>query len=151
MSGSADSKQQSLAHLSELERKLEKLLNWAKSHTEIGLDFVNNDQIEVQNQMKSCFVRSLELGKELIGNLGNEGNREPRIPAVVRFSRRDSVLPLSGSSRFGENTVVRSSAEDIAINQSFAQSFARVNCASHQSARPFPLAPSKSYSKKKAF
>jgi hypothetical protein len=150
MSNVPDSKQKVAPTLADLEHKYERLLDWAKSHTELGLSWAAQHHADESGLTRKNLVQSLEIGREIVINCQHAGS----FPAVtssqaiedrgqtlllsrVTSSNRDHVLPLSGSLRFGGEPSTGIALRPLPLPEEL-------------SSRRM-LAPSRSYSKKKAF
>ena len=144
----------------------ERLLNWAMAHTELGLQLLRPESLADEQQARKQFQNSLAAGQEIIaacatlqglrwpktGLLGprphvteplalglGEGQQPPVLGlAQQRPGQREGILPLSGSMRFGTDPVLGGHAgRSLRIPEDLAK-------------RHHQLAPSRSYSKKKA-
>ncbi len=144
---------------SERERHIQKLVNWAKRHTELGSDLMNQERSSSSEALRQLFVASLEQGRELLMqqnllSLDDSGRVRSSVPPLPGV-RQDMILPLSGSGRFGEcghpeqfaKRLDEPSGKTSNVSARFARSTS--SPASHSHFRSVPLVPSRNYRKKK--
>lgn len=150
MNNAPESKSNGAPISADLQHKYERLLDWAKSHTEIGLAWATRRSGEEDPLLRKNLIQSLEIGRELIINCQHAGSfpasastqsvedrGQPLLLSRVTSSNRDHVLPLSGSLRFGGEPSTGVALRPLPLPEEL-------------SSRRM-LAPSRSYSKKKAF
>ena len=154
MSNVPDSKPKVAPSIADLEHNYERLLDWANSHTKLGLDWAAQHKLDESGLIGKNLVQSLEIGREIVISCQHAGtfpsvtssqafnnNAEERgqtlLLSRVTSSNRDHVLPLSGSLRFGGEPSTGIALRPLPLPEEL-------------SSRRM-LAPSKSYSKKKAF
>jgi hypothetical protein len=140
----------------------QRLLSWAKTHTRIAHNLLRPESLANEQQLRKLFSSSLEMGQEIINSCSASAPSHqplPNVPDIKEISahlalarigsappisaRKDCGLPLSGSFRFGSDPVM-GSALGTALGRPlvFSEDLAK---------KTHPLAPSRSYSKKKAF
>jgi hypothetical protein len=154
MSNVPDSKPKAAPSIADLEHKYERLLDWANSHTELGLAWAAHQNTDESGLFRKNLVHSLEIGREIVISCQHAGtfsavtssqafnnNVEDRgqtlLLSRVTSSNRDRALPLSGSLRFGGEPSTGTALRPLPLPEEL-------------SSRRM-LAPSRSYSKKKAF
>jgi hypothetical protein len=129
----------------------ERLRQWAASHTKLAEALLKPESAGQEQQSRKHFQNSLEHGRELLAACHGTSSQGPSLMPPMDFglaplnaqptmtTRRDGRLPLSGSLRFGTDPVLGGAAgRGIHLPEDTAQ-------------KHHHLAPSRSYSKKKAF
>lgn len=144
----------------------ERLLQWAIAHTELGAHILRPESVAEEHLARRRFQESLEAGRHIITTcknarstwagpspatsisagpdvMRNAGGDTPGThlglaPVPVPAARRDGMLPLSGSMRFGGDPL-------LGMPQNRA-----LNIPEDLAKRRHNLSPSRSYSKKKA-
>lgn len=146
-----------------LEQRLEEVLRWAELHTELANALLKEHSIAPQDALSEQFIDSLRDGVALLGRgsvsesaSGRQfGMAHTAAPSgcstPVAPSSRNAVLPLSGSSRFGDVGLSRSRGfeELVSLRRSVASTVSSVSLRDRAPLNQ-GFSPSRSYCKKKS-